>query len=244
MEAAREMAAWFRQPRESSLRELCLSGDHFHHDYAALMTSILTPLEGSPQHRSTGEELRVLELDTHMYDIQVLVEALADKRCQLGTVSLRFLDHATMKQLIQHLPGMMSLRVLNVRHVSVSFHHVWGDCNPSTLLQALRQNGSLQTTVSVGSMSGNERFRPAELLQIQSYCDRNRWATGLLQKLDDVLDEDGLMRSEDAAFLSSCPSLLHAVKPAWQMAPTTFFGALLACDEAIGTLRRSKRIAS
>jgi hypothetical protein len=230
-------------PQESSLRELGLGGYYFHHDRIKVISSMLTPLEGSHRESGTGAQLRVLEMDTHMDDIQVLVEAPADKWCQLGTVSLFDLNHATMKHLIQYLPGITSLRDLNVRHVCVSAHHVWGDCNLSTLLQGLSQNGSLQT-VSVGSVSGDELFRPADLLRIQSYCDRNRWATGLLQKLDAVLDEDGLMCSKDATFLSLCPSLLRAVKPAGRMAPSAVVCGLLACNEAIGHLRRVKRIGS
>jgi hypothetical protein len=237
---AHEMAAWFRQPRESSLRELCLVGEYcFYDESVAAITSILTPLDGSRQEISAGASLRVLDLDIRLVqDIQLLVEALASKRSQLRTLSLRDLNPATSVQLARYLPDMMSLRDLNVKWG-------WRDCNVPTLLDALRQNGSLQT-VSIGSVYSDGLLCAAdsELLRIQSYCDRNRWATGLLQKLGMALDEDGLMRSEDATLLSLCPSLLHVVKPARRMAPSVLLCGLFACSEAIGPHGDAKRMAS
>jgi hypothetical protein len=171
------------------------------------VTSILTPLEGGPHQSSAGALLRVLELDIVLDDIRILVEALATKRCQLETLSLLSLNDANGEQFIRYLPDMTSLRNLKVTRM-------W-DFDPSTFLRALRQNGSLQT-VPLATRVGRAVLRTAECLQMQSYCDRNRGVTGLLQKLDD----DGLMRSEDATFLSLCPLLLHAVKPATRMAPS------------------------
>jgi hypothetical protein len=104
--AARGMANWFRQPRVSSLCELCLGDESFAHDCVTLMTSILIPLEDSPQQSSTGALLRVLELDTDIYNIQIL-EALASKGSQLETLSLQFLNYRTCWQIIRYLPDMM-----------------------------------------------------------------------------------------------------------------------------------------
>jgi hypothetical protein len=106
-EAASDMAAWLRQPRESSLRELCVGG-------GSVMASILTALEGSPQQSGAGAWLRVLEFDTPMYDIQDLMEALADKRSQLRTLSLSYLNDFSWRQLVQYLPDMTNMRNLNV----------------------------------------------------------------------------------------------------------------------------------
>jgi hypothetical protein len=127
-----------------------------------------------------GTLLRVLELDTYLSDIQVLVEALTAKWSQLKTLSCHALNHQTSEQLARFLPGMMSLRNLSVNYVQ---------CNPATLTRALRQNGSLQT-VSVDSVQRNTMFGTAEWQRIQSYCYRNRWATGMLE----ARDNDGLMR--------------------------------------------------
>jgi hypothetical protein len=226
--AARDMAAWFRQARESSIRELCLGGQVDYNGGTA-MTSLLTPLAGNLRQSSAGALLRVLELDTPLNDVQSLVEALADQRCQLRTLSLRDLNYASWQRLNHHLPDMMSLRDLTVKYVDDYFV-------APNFLRALRQNGNLQT-VSIGSLPGSAMLSSAELQLIQSYCSRNRWAAGMLQ----TLDEDGQMDREDASLL---PLLLHAIKPARRMAPSTVFGGLLACNEAIGPLRRAKRIAS
>jgi hypothetical protein len=64
----------------------------------------------------------------------------------------------------------------------------------------LRLNGSLQT-VSIGSAHGSAMFDTSELLRIRSYCDRNRWASGMLQKMDNG-DDDLLMRTKDTTVLS------------------------------------------
>jgi hypothetical protein len=237
IEAAREMTAWFRQPQECFLRELCLGGDYyFQHESATVMSSILTPLEGSsPQQSSAGACLRVLDVDVrHVRDLQLL-EALATERCQLRTLSLRELNEDTWRQLTRYLPDMMSLRELNVKFVL-------GDCNPSTFVRALRQNGSLHTVFAASVRTGriDALFSTAELRRIQSSCDRNRWAAESLQELKD----GGLLRREDATLLYLCPLLLRAVKPARRMAPNAFLSGLLACDEAIGPRGRAKRIAS
>jgi hypothetical protein len=98
----------------------------------------------------------------------------------------------------------MRLRDLKVSQVSRSN-------SLTTLLCAFRQNGSLQA-VFFSSRHGHALFSTAELQRIQSYCDQNRWASGLLQMLGtDELEEDGLILHKDTALL---PSLLHAVKPA------------------------------
>jgi hypothetical protein len=227
IEAAREMAALFRQPRVSSLRELCLGSLQFH-ESATEMTSMFTPLDGSPQHSSVGALLQVLELRMHIHDIQILVEALADQRCQLRTLSLRSLNEKTSKQLIRHLPEMINLRELHVKYV-------YGECDLSSFLRTFRKNGSLQT-VSLGDEDGGPLLSTADFLHIQSYCDRNRWAAGSLQNPED----DGLMCRVDATVL---PSLWHAVKPARRMAPSVLLASLLACNEAIGLYGRAKRFA-
>jgi hypothetical protein len=228
--ATREMEALFRQPRESSLRELCLGGEHPPYGRADV-SSILTPLEGSSQQSSAGSLLQVLELYVPpSQGIQSLLAELATKRSQLRSLSLGFLDRVASEQLSQFLPDMMSLRNLNVKYVL-------NECSPDPFLRALRQNGSLHA-VCLSSISAT--FSTDELLRIQSYCDRNRWATGSPQKLGAGHDEDVLMHHEDATLL---PSLLHAVKPAGRMAPSAFLGSLVACDEAIGPHVRAKRVA-
>jgi hypothetical protein len=225
--AARAMADWFCQPREPLLRELCLCCENFFQDSYELMMSTLTPLEGSPQRSSAGTSLLVLELDTRWWDIKVLVKALADKRSQIVTLSLRILERVTSEQLTRYLPDMMILRTLNVKRVI--------ECCTFPFLNALRQNGSLQT-VSLGTELGSV-FTTTELLRIQSYCDRNHWAAGLLK-------DSGQLDAEDATLLSLCPLFWHAVKPARRMAARAFLGGLLACKEAIGPHGGTKRIAS
>jgi hypothetical protein len=230
VEAACNLVAWLHQPRESSLRELGLGGC-YSSDAFAVMTSILTPPEGCSQQSSVGSLLRVLELDFYFIDIAVLLVALTNKMSQISTLSLGSLNRATSWQLTRYLPEMISLRQLNVKSI-------W-DCDPTTFPPAFRRNGSLQS-VSFHSVGGRGFFGTAEKRRIQSYCDRNRCAHVLLQKLDD----DGPMHHHaDATSLCLCPLLLHAVKPAWQMAPSAFLGGLVACKEAIGPRERVKRVA-
>jgi hypothetical protein len=226
IDAAHEMAALLRQPRESSLRELCLGGREFSHDVAAVMTSILTPPKGCSQRTSVASLLRVFELDSQVRDIAVLVAALTHKRSQITTLSLRSMDDVTSRQLARCLPDMTSLRILTVRHV-------WGNGHAAPFLRALRRNGSVQR-LSFRSVSGWASLGTVEKRRVQSYCDRNRYTRGLLQKLEDA----------DVASLSLCPLLLHAAKPAWRMAPSAFLGGLIACNEAIGPRGHAKRIAS
>jgi hypothetical protein len=130
---------------------------------------------------------------------------------------LHSLNDAASRQLTRYLPDMMSLRNLNVGRM-------W-DCDPATFLHALPGNGSLQT-VSLGSVSPWASLVTAERHRIQSYCDRNRWACGVLQNLD---EEDGMLL---------CPSLCP-----WRMAPSAFLSVLLACNEAIGPRGHVKRMA-
>jgi hypothetical protein len=181
-QAAHEMAAFIRQPRESTLRELCLGGQYFSDEVGAVMTSILTPPEGCTQQSSMGSLLRVLEWDTHLRDIAVLLAALTNKRSQISTLSLRSLDGVTSRQLTRYLPDIMNLRNLHVKRI-------W-DCDPATFPPAFRLNGSLQR-VSFHSVSGWVLFGTAEKRSIQSYCDRNRCTCSLLQTLE---DEDWLLR--------------------------------------------------
>jgi hypothetical protein len=226
VEAACDLVAWLHQPRESSLRELGLGGCYS--SDAALMTSILTPPEGCSQQSSVGSLLQVLELDSPFIDIAVLLVGLTS---QISTLSLGSLNRAASWQLTRYLPDMMKLRNLHVKRI-------W-DCDPATFPPAFRRNGSLQS-VSFHSVGGRGFFGTAEKRRIQSYCDRNRCAHVLLQKLDD----DGPMHHHaDATSLCLCPLLLHAVKPAWQMAPSAFLGGLVACKEAIGPRERVKRVA-
>jgi hypothetical protein len=97
VKAALEMATWFSQPGESSLRELCFQA--YCMESMALMTMTLTPADDSPQHSSAGAMLQVLEIDTHMDDIEILALALTTKHPALRTLSLISMDSANIKQL-------------------------------------------------------------------------------------------------------------------------------------------------
>jgi hypothetical protein len=223
VDAAHDLATWLHKPCESSLRELGL-GWWYPSDVVAVMTSMFTFPEGSSQQSSVASLLRVLELDSLFDDIAFLLAALMNKRSRISTLSLCSLNDVTGRQLTQCLPDMMNLRNLHI-------NRMW-DFDPATVPPAVRRNGSLHT-VTVGS--GWPWFSTTEKRRIQSYCDRNRYTRGLLQKLD---DEDGPMR------LSLSPLLFHAIKPAWRMAPSAFLGGLLACKEAIGPRGHVKRMAS
>jgi hypothetical protein len=226
VETVCDLVAWLHQPRESSLRELGLGGC-YSSDASAI--SLLTPPEGCSQQSSVGSLLQVLELDSPFIDIAVLLVGLTS---QISTLSLGSLNRAASWQLTRYLPDMMNLRNLHVKRI-------W-DCDPATLPPAFRRNGSLQS-VSFHSVGGWGFFGTAEKRRIQSYCDRNRCAHVLLQKLD---DGGPTHHHADATSLCLCPLLLHAVKPAWRMAPSAFLGGLVACKEAIGPRERVKRVAS
>jgi hypothetical protein len=240
-ESAQEITRFFceGQETESPIRNFHLSECSGYIADLSDISAILNPPQDQTR-KSIGSSLQVLELLVGMEDVSSLWKALTLKGSQLQTLILQ-LDTDTAcswGKLIQCLPQIMRLQELTVTYVWCDA----SDISSLSLLQAFCGNGSLQK-VSIGKKDGDMIFSTMEWRQIQSYCNRNRWACGLLQSTN-LMPNDGSTCFVDDAVLSLCPSLFRVVKPSFRMAPSFILVGLLACCKGVGPQHREKRISS
>jgi hypothetical protein len=192
------------------------------------ITTILTPIHVRSMY-SMGSSLQVLKLDVGLENIRSLLEALTMKGSQLVTLSIKSLLAKSWLPWIPYIPEMATLRELVVEHKHASTQ----DTERTDFLVALWKNGSLQK-VTISDMKW--WWHNTEMQQLQSYCDRNRLARGLLHR--HILA--ALNCVDRQPFL--CPSLCQVMKPALRVAPSVIFSGLMVCCDNIGPLLRLVRV--
>jgi hypothetical protein len=181
-----------------------------------------------------GSSLRVLELrDELRFLSDRVLRPLTMKESQLVKLTLDDLSVFCSRKLTRYVPGLQRLRELHLffRHC---FHF-------EPFLRALRKNGSLHV-VSVSCKNDARDIVPMlgslDCRTMQSMCDRNRWAPGMLRALGS--NEDNLKTA--LMPLPFIPSLCKVVAQSPRLAPTFLLAGMLAADDAIGFIFREKRM--
>jgi hypothetical protein len=154
------------------------------------------------------------------------------------TLTLDGLIESTCLQLTQYIPELCRLRELKLVFRTLDRWHF----DLQSWLCAVRKNGSLHDiSVSYGvNPQGIVPMRPVDVRKMRSWCDRHRWAPGLLQAAGS--NEDNFEMAPTP--LSLIPLLCKVLVQSPRLAPTFLFLGMLAADDAIGHIGRKKRVDS
>jgi hypothetical protein len=244
--AKRELVRYMGTSRSAeacNMRRLYLTD---HSDAAERFPSILTVAANGQQSATTslGSCLRLLSLPNKFEDISELLNVLVVGEHRLSSLSLRCLTDTSWLQLSHALPKLLHLREFHLVYLDKE------DASTADFVRAMRQNGSLHRVSDMSICSPGWRREPLfsadELLEIQSYCQRNLKMRELLQ--DPYLPDDDTREVKTKTLLSLFPKLFQAMKPAQRVAPTHILAGLLACSGGsdggclIGPSGHSKRL--
>jgi hypothetical protein len=189
----------------------------------------------------TGSSLQALDIDCkQIEDIQEVLRMLTKKECPISSLTLSHLSETTWLQLIRYLPLIVCLRELKLG--------CWNNigCHRDALLHAMRKNGSLDQ-VSIFTLHRHHYWPSFEgqpvrsgsvVRWIQSCCDRNRIARGLMQNPTTNGTDEGNEILQ--ALLPLLPSLCRVATQAQRTAATMLAG-LLMDNDSIGSHRQGKR---
>jgi hypothetical protein len=211
--------------------------DCYHSERIASSALTLTESGSTEASACMGSSLRVLELKGVLTDIERVLKPLCTKESQLVELTLHGLTAPTWSQLTPCLSELCRVRELKL--VFLNYSH-WDFDSPSWLW-ALRQNGSLHDiSVSYKDSAHAPILVGLDPSQMQSLCDRNRWAPGLLQEAGS--DKDDLEKSPTT--LSLIPSLCKTLAQSPRLAPTFLLSGMLAAsnNDAIGLVASKKRV--
>jgi hypothetical protein len=187
-----------------------------------------------------GSSLRVLELEGRLTDIEDVLKPLCTKESQLVELTLDGLTASTWSQLTPCLSELCRVCALKL-HFMFDFQR--RHFNTQSWQCALRKNGSLHN-ISISCETDAREHVPMiglDYSKIQSFCDRNRSAPGLLLAAGSNKDT-GTMETSPAP-LSLIPSLCKVLAQAPRLAPTFLLsGMLAASNDAIGLVASKKRV--
>jgi hypothetical protein len=195
---------------------------------------ITTENDNAQATNCTSSSLRVLEVCVWLNDIQGVLQPLTTKESQLEELSLGGLIESTCSQLAQFVPELIRLRELKLVFLSIDHQNF----DSQSWLRVLRKNGSLHD-MSFSYKNDAREHVPMfglEYSKIQSLCDRNRWAPGMLQAA-------GSNKStESPTPMSLFPALCMVLAQSPRLAPTFLLAGMLAAGDWV--VCRQKRVCS
>jgi hypothetical protein len=219
------------------IQQLCFGDCGF---ATCIASSALMPTasENADATNCTVLPLLVLKLIGRYIDIQGVLRPLTMRGSRLVELTLDGQIISTCLQLTKYIPELCRLRVLKLVFRDLDRWHF----DLQSWLCGVRKNGSLHgISVSYAvNAQGIVPMHDVDCRKMQSWCDRNRWAPGLLQAAGSNKDNFEMAPTP----LSLIPLLCKVLIQSPRLAPTFLFLGMLAADDAIGHIGRKKRVDS